>query len=108
MDAAEWAGALKEAIETNNWRPFFVKTEAIAAGMAASAVTGFAFSIILGGPVGLLGYSLIMAGVGTLRTANATPTANYVGFQSSPVPAINSISLVLSSFIFSPLRFYIP
>ena len=44
----------------------FVKTETIAAGMAATAVVGFAFSFLLGGPVGLLGYGLIMAGVGAL------------------------------------------
>ncbi|MEL5565942.1 colicin-like pore-forming protein [Serratia ureilytica] len=80
IDAAEWAGALKEAIETDNWRPFFVKTEAIAAGMAASAVTGFAFSIILGGPVGLLGYSLIMAGVGALIDDDAMEQVNkFIG-----------------------------
>ncbi|HEJ7121883.1 TPA: colicin transporter [Serratia marcescens] len=80
IDAAEWAGALKEAIETDNWRPFFVKTEAIAAGMAASAVTGFAFSIILGGPVGLLGYSLIMAGVGVLIDDDAMEQVNkFIG-----------------------------
>ncbi|HBO23925.1 MAG TPA: hypothetical protein DD649_13710 [Providencia sp.] len=34
--------------------------------MAATAVTGFAFSFLLGGPLGLLSYGLIMSGVGTL------------------------------------------
>ncbi|HBC0352928.1 TPA: colicin transporter [Salmonella enterica subsp. enterica serovar Napoli] len=80
IDAAEWAGALKEAIETDNWRQFFVKTETIAAGMAASAVTGFAFSIILGGPVGLLGYGLIMAGIGALIDDKAIEEVNkFIG-----------------------------
>ena len=80
IDAAEWAGALKEAIKTDNWRQFFVKTETIAAGMAASAVTGFAFSIILGGPVGLLGYGLIMAGVGALIDDEAMEKVNkFIG-----------------------------
>lgn len=80
IDAAEWAGALKEAIKTDNWRQFFVKTETIAAGMAASAVTGFAFSIILGGPVGLLGYGLTMAGVGALIDDEAMEKVNkFIG-----------------------------
>ncbi|MBI6215728.1 hypothetical protein JEP64_03860 [Proteus vulgaris] len=34
--------------------------------MAAVALTAFAFSLIIGGPVGILGYALIIATVGAL------------------------------------------
>jgi len=51
---------LPNSIRTNNWRPFFVKVESLLAGAAATAVTAFAFSIILGTPLGLLGFALIM------------------------------------------------
>lgn len=67
---------LIKAIRTDNWRPFFVKAETIGAGMAVSAVVGFAFSALLGGPVGILGYALIMAGVGALIDDELIERAN--------------------------------
>ena len=66
MDVNDLRIELIKAVETDNWRPFFVKAETIATGMAVSAVVGFAFSALLGGPIGILGYALIMAGVGAL------------------------------------------
>lgn len=57
---------LSKAIETGNWRPFYVKAETIIAGMAASAVVGFAFSVLLALPYGIIAYGLIMAGVGAM------------------------------------------
>lgn len=67
---------LIKSTQTDNWRPFFVKAETIMAGMAATAVAGFAFSFLLGGPVGLLGYGLIMAGVGALVDEKLVEDAN--------------------------------
>nr|WP_286009847.1 colicin-like pore-forming protein [Escherichia coli] len=46
--------------------PFFVKLESLAAGRAASAVTAWAFSVMLGTPVGILGFAIIMAAVSAL------------------------------------------
>ncbi|MBG2913077.1 S-type pyocin domain-containing protein [Proteus cibarius] len=66
MDVNDLRIELIKAVETDNWRPFFVKAETIAISMAVSAVVGFAFSALLGGPIGILGYALIMAGVGAL------------------------------------------
>ena len=67
---------LIKAYQTDNWRPFFVKAETIMAGMAATAVVGFAFSFLLGGPIGLLGYGLIMAVVGALIDDKLVEDAN--------------------------------
>ncbi|EGS4262586.1 hypothetical protein I5Y61_004410 [Salmonella enterica] len=76
IDAADWLNELKKALETGNWRPFFVKTETIAAGSAATVVVAFAFSILLGNPVGLIGYGLIMAIAGYLINDEMVEKAN--------------------------------
>lgn len=57
---------LIKAIKTNIWRPFFVKVESMAVGRAAAIITAFAFSIIIGMPIGILGFALIMASVSML------------------------------------------
>ncbi|MEQ4986190.1 colicin-like pore-forming protein [Proteus sp. fly-1089] len=66
INAVELLVEFKKAVKTGNWRPFFVKATAITAGMATVALTAFAFSLIIGGPVGILGYALIIATVGAL------------------------------------------
>ncbi|HFO8665658.1 TPA: colicin-like pore-forming protein [Escherichia coli] len=40
--------------------------ESLAAGRAASAVTAWTFSVMLGTPVGILGFAIIMAAVSAL------------------------------------------
>ncbi|HCM63046.1 MAG TPA: hypothetical protein DIT05_10955 [Morganella sp. (in: Bacteria)] len=64
IDLANWSTSLYNAIQTGDWRPFFVKTETIATGMAATVVVAFAFSMLIGNPVGLVMYGLIMGGIG--------------------------------------------
>ncbi len=54
------------ATQTNNWRNVIVKLEKLVAGKLAAALTAFAFSIILGTGVGIVGYAIIMALVGSL------------------------------------------
>lgn len=66
IDYADLGNELVKAIKTDNWRPFFVKAETLIAGNTAGAATAFAFSIVLGGPVGIIGFALIMAVVGAL------------------------------------------
>ncbi|CAI2539790.1 colicin-like pore-forming protein [Serratia liquefaciens] len=60
IDAYDLYNEFQKGYKTNNWRPFFVKTESIYAGAAATALTAFAYSIILGTPLGILGYAIIM------------------------------------------------
>ncbi|WP_261371301.1 colicin-like pore-forming protein [Yersinia mollaretii] len=60
VDVYDAVMELTKAIKTDNWRPFFVKIEYLAAGRAAAAVTAFAFSIILGSPLGILGFAVVM------------------------------------------------
>lgn len=57
---------LEKSIKTQNWRAFFVKIEAWSAGYVATAITAFAFSIITGTALGILGFGLVMALVGAL------------------------------------------
>ncbi|OBU13492.1 hypothetical protein AYY18_01795 [Morganella psychrotolerans] len=76
INAFDWVSELIKAVKTDNWRPFFVKTEVIAAGNAATIVVAFVFSILLGNPVGLLGYGLIMAGAGALINDELVENAN--------------------------------
>ncbi|WP_317180092.1 colicin-like pore-forming protein [Lelliottia amnigena] len=66
IDSYEVVVEFKKAIDTNNWRPFFVKAETFFAGMGAGALTAWAFSIILGTTLGVLGFALIMAAVSAL------------------------------------------
>ncbi|CAI1913151.1 Colicin-Ia [Serratia marcescens] len=60
IDVYDTAMELKKAVETDNWRPFFVKLESLAAGRAATAITAFAYSIILGTPLGIFGFAIMM------------------------------------------------
>lgn len=76
INAYELYNELKKAIETDNWRPFFVKTEAIVAGGAATIVVAFAFSTMISNPIGLVGYGLIMAGVGFMIDDEFVEMAN--------------------------------
>lgn len=57
---------LRKSLETDNWRPFFVKMESLAAGRAASAITAWTFAVLLGTPVGILGFSIILAAMGAM------------------------------------------
>ncbi|MBA5808629.1 hypothetical protein F9883_12160 [Morganella morganii] len=76
IELANWSTSLYNAIQTGDWRPFFVKTETIAAGMAATVVVAFAFSMLIGNPVGLVMYGLIMAGVGFVIDDEFVENAN--------------------------------
>ncbi|MEL4015938.1 colicin-like pore-forming protein [Dryocola clanedunensis] len=57
---------MKTAIETDNWRPFFVKIESQLANIAAGRLTAWVFSLLLGTPLGILGFAVIMAAVSAL------------------------------------------
>lgn len=76
IDAADLLTELTKAIKSDNWRPFLVKLEAMAAGAGASAAAGFAFSVLLGGPIGILGYALIMAVISALVDDELIEKAN--------------------------------
>lgn len=80
IDITDWFTELYKAVKTGNWRSLYVKTETIAVGLAATHVTALAFSAVLGGPIGILGYGLIMAGVGALVNETIVDEANkFIG-----------------------------
>ncbi|EOW4439244.1 colicin-like pore-forming protein [Shigella sonnei] len=60
IDRYDVAVELQKAVKTDNWRPFFVKLESLA------AATAWTFSVMLGTPVGILGFAIIMAAVSAL------------------------------------------
>lgn len=61
IDGADFVNEFKNAIETGNWKPFFVKAETIGAGMAVSALLAVSMSIMTATPIGIVGFSLLMA-----------------------------------------------
>lgn len=74
--AFELSDELIKATKTGNWYPFFLKAETIVVGMGASSLAALAFSTILGGPVGILGYALIMGGIGAVINESLVEDAN--------------------------------
>ncbi|MEW5291134.1 colicin-like pore-forming protein [Erwinia papayae] len=69
-DIVDVVGEIRTALQTNQWRSVFVKLETIAAGKVAVVATGFAFSLIIGTPIGIIGYAVIMAVVGAMINDN--------------------------------------
>lgn len=55
-----------KAVKSGNYRPLFVKMESIFAGSAASALAAWSYAIILGTPMGIVGFALMLAIVGAL------------------------------------------
>lgn len=66
IDGYDLVTELRKSIESKNWRPFFVKAESIFAGLGASWLTAWAFSIILVTPLGVVTFAVIMASVSAL------------------------------------------
>ncbi|WP_421672495.1 colicin-like pore-forming protein [Raoultella terrigena] len=66
IDGYDLVTELRKSIESNNWRPFFVKAESIFAGLGASWLTAWSFSIILATPLGVVTFAVIMASVSAL------------------------------------------
>ncbi|MDC9084511.1 colicin-like pore-forming protein [Escherichia coli] len=54
----------------------FVKTEAIIAGNAATALVALVFSILTGSALGIIGYGLLMAVTGALIDESLVEKAN--------------------------------
>lgn len=76
MDLVDVATELQKAITTDNWRPFFVKMESLVAGRVASAVTAWTFALMVGTPVGILGFAIIMATMSALVNDNLMEDIN--------------------------------
>lgn len=55
---------------------FFVKTETIIAGNAATALVALVFSILTGSALGIIGYGLLMAVTGALIDETLVEKAN--------------------------------
>ncbi len=66
MDMYDLKVELAKSIETDNYRGFALKAASMLAAYDAGLITAWAFSIMLGGPLGILGYSIIMASVSAL------------------------------------------
>ncbi len=73
---ADWITEFGKAVRTDNWRPFFVKTETIRAGNAATPLVALVFSILTGSTLGIIGYGLLMAVTDTLIDETPVEKAN--------------------------------
>lgn len=73
---ADWITEFGKGVRTENWRPLFVKTEAIIAGNAATALVALVFSILTGSALGIIGYGLLMAVTGALIDESLVEKAN--------------------------------
>lgn len=78
MDIIDLFIELRKAIKEDNWRSFFVKVEGVAISFSATQLAALAFASLLGAPVGLLGYALIMAGIGALVSDDVVEAANKI------------------------------
>ncbi|WP_392562471.1 colicin-like pore-forming protein [Orbus sturtevantii] len=76
MDIYELTDEFIKSTETNEWRPFFVKAETLAVSGAATFVAAFSFAILLGNPIGILGYAFIIAIMGMLVDEELVEDAN--------------------------------
>lgn len=68
MDFVDLTTEARKATQTGNWSPFFVKSETILAGKAATAAVAAIFTMMTGTTLGLLGFALLMAVVSALVT----------------------------------------
>ncbi|TCB91782.1 colicin-like pore-forming protein [Enterobacter wuhouensis] len=66
MDVYDLTNSLVNAIKTGDWRSFFVKAGSMILAHDAGIVAAWAFSIILGTPLGILGYIVVMTAVSAL------------------------------------------
>lgn len=66
IDLVDTIKEITKAIDTDNWRPVFVKVETLAVGAGAGVLASVVFSFIVGMPLGILGFALVMAIVGVL------------------------------------------
>lgn len=66
MDLYDLSTELQKSIKTGNYRPFFVKATALLASYEAGLAVAWAFGIMLGAPLGIIGYAVIMAAVSAL------------------------------------------
>lgn len=61
FDVGDIAFAMAEAYETENWRPVALKLEALAVGKVATQVVATVFAAIIGVPLGIVGFAIVMA-----------------------------------------------
>lgn len=66
IDAVDVFKELVKAVQTDIWRPFFVKIEGLAVNKSAVVVIAFVFSAMTGVTLGIIGYALLMAIIGAL------------------------------------------
>lgn len=68
FDAFDVFSAFKTAMDTNEWRPFFVTVGGIYAGNQATALTALAFSGMLATPMGIVGYVFLLTAVNSFMS----------------------------------------
>lgn len=76
MDVGGLALEFKKSLETSDWRPFFIKVEALGVGMAATALVAFAFGFVTATPLTIIGFGFLIAVIGAAITDERVEAAN--------------------------------
>lgn len=66
MDVKDAYTEYTNSLKSDNWKPFFVKVESIALGIAATALVGVMFGFIAVTPMGILAFAFLIATTGAL------------------------------------------
>jgi len=76
IDAKDSIIEFTNSMESGDWKPFFLKLESIALGLAATAFVGIAFGFIATTPMGILAFAFIVAATGAAIDDNFAEKLN--------------------------------
>ena len=76
IDAKDSIIEFMNSMESGDWKPFFLKLESIALGLAATAFVGIAFGFIATTPMGILAFAFIVAATGAAIDDNFAEKLN--------------------------------
>lgn len=66
LDGVSLVQVLISSVNSGDYKPFFVKVESMAAGALATELVAWAFAVITGSALGILGFGLLLAVIGAL------------------------------------------
>lgn len=80
IDGVQLLQTLKSSVESNDYKPFYLKVEAILVGMAAAELLAWSFAVLTGTGVGIIGFGLILAVVGAAIDESFVSDVNGIFF----------------------------
>lgn len=80
IDGVQLVQTLKSSVESNDYKPFYLKVEAILVGMAATELLAWSFAVLTGTGVGIIGFGLVLAVVGAAIDESFVSDVNGIFF----------------------------